>query len=132
MRELLTFDETQLSDTALSYLLQIKKVESAVSIHIRRGDYLNDKNSLIFYDLCSSDYYHKAIQRLNSLDQRTHTFFVFSDDTEWVKSNFHLNNAIVVESGMTDSPWQDLFLMSQSNASTISFPTVLLPGGELG
>ncbi len=51
-----------------------------VSIHVRRGDYVNNP---FYVDLCETDYYEKAIALFPSS-----SFLVFSDDIEWCKGRF--------------------------------------------
>lgn len=123
MRKIIKFDESKLGSLALTYLTKIKESESSVSIHIRRGDYLDNGNTLIYYDLCSSDYYQKAITHLDTFSKEKHTYFVFSDDLDWVKANFYLENMVTVDLGKNDSPWQDMYLMSKCNHNIISNST---------
>ncbi|HQS38500.1 MAG TPA: alpha-1,2-fucosyltransferase, partial [Methylotenera sp.] len=67
---------------------QISQV-NAVSLHVRRGDYVtNAKNA--FIGVCSLEYYRKAVEYVkNQVDKPV--FFVFSDDIEWVKSNLPID-----------------------------------------
>lgn len=54
----------------------------SVSIHIRRGDYLEGKNSEIFGNICTEEYYHKSIEIIEKSVGNPH-YFVFSDDPEF-------------------------------------------------
>jgi len=67
---------------------QISQV-NAVSLHIRRGDYVQNPITNAVHGLCSLDYYQAAIQALAKSVEQPH-FFVFSDDIEWVKANLVL------------------------------------------
>ncbi len=58
----------------------IPKKTDMVSIHIRRGDYVNNR---FYIDLCESDYYEQAIKMFPN-----EKFLVFSDDIEWCKVYF--------------------------------------------
>ena len=70
---------------------QICNSES-VAVHIRRGDYLYDPN----FGTCSIEYYKKAIEHIVSRISNT-TFFLFTDDPDFVKTNFcSMPNAILV------------------------------------
>ena len=62
--------------------------ENSVSIHIRRGDYINTNTNLPILDL---SYYKKAIEYITSEIDNPH-FFIFSDGIEWVKINLDLSN----------------------------------------
>jgi len=68
-----------------SLLTEIKKV-SAVSIHVRRGDYATTKAAKEFHGLMGLDYYAEAIKQISKRVQGI-SFFVFSDDPEWCKQN---------------------------------------------
>jgi hypothetical protein len=64
------------------------KIQSvnAVSIHVRRGDYVTDEKTNAYHGVCDKDYYRQAIDHLTaSLDDPY--FFVFSDDMAWTKAN---------------------------------------------
>lgn len=57
----------------------------AVSIHVRRGDYLNISNTS---GICTEEYYDKAIK--NVMDKCNPDMFVFfSDGIDWCKSHFN-------------------------------------------
>lgn len=55
----------------------------AVSIHIRRGDYLKAKN---YAGLCNLDYYKAAVAHIKKNVSEPH-FYLFSDDVEWCREN---------------------------------------------
>jgi hypothetical protein len=76
----------ELSDNSKLLLNKITNSNS-VSIHLRRGDYLNASN---FFNQLDFNYYIKAIEILNSTS-KNNIFYVFSDDIEWVKLNFKMN-----------------------------------------
>jgi hypothetical protein len=68
---------------------QISQV-NAVSIHVRRGDYVQNPTANAVHGLCSLGYYQAAILAITQLIEQP-TFFVFSDDIEWVKTNLPLS-----------------------------------------
>lgn len=68
--------------------------EKSVSIHVRRGDYVNLKD--IHFNL-PLKYYEDALQHF---DKKENNFYVFSDDIEWCKKQSlfqNLNNIIFVD-----------------------------------
>jgi len=67
----------------------IKKISSvnSVSVHFRLGDYLTNPNARNFHGILETDYYKRAIAKINELVAAPH-FFIFSDDVNWVKENF--------------------------------------------
>jgi glycosyltransferase involved in cell wall biosynthesis len=76
-------------------------VKNAVSLHIRRGDYLSLSQ---YHHNLSIEYYHNAIDYF-----KDYKIFVFSDDIQWCKENFKGDNFKFVE-GQSDI--EDLYLMS--------------------
>lgn len=65
---------------------QISTSES-VAVHIRRGDYINNPTTNQFHGTCSSEYYKKATEHIASKVENTR-FFLFTDDPDFVKTNF--------------------------------------------
>lgn len=99
---------------------KIKRCES-VSLHIRRGDYVAIGLTL------GMKYYYDAIQYIKSqVDNDTQIeIFVFSDDLEWVKSNFKTNESVnyvsVQESVCCDI--DEMMLMSMCKHNIIANST---------
>jgi hypothetical protein len=90
------------------YHEQISHSASAVSIHIRRTDYLMASNGSPVLDF---SYYDRAI---TAIQQRVENpqWFVFSDDIPWCKESFaSLSNVIFVE-GNEQAPWFDIHLIA--------------------
>jgi hypothetical protein len=58
----------------------------AVSLHVRRGDYISDPFIAKEIGTCSLEYYRAAIE-LIAQRLETPTYFVFSDDPEWTRQN---------------------------------------------
>ena len=57
---------------------------NAVSLHVRRGDYADNKKTNATHGLCSLDYYRMAIQHVERRVDQPH-FFIFSDDQSWAQ-----------------------------------------------
>lgn len=97
----------------LSLLNEIEKSES-VAIHIRRGDYVNNPKTLKFHGICSLDYYKDSMAYI--LDQKPNaSFYIFSDDHNWVNENIvkNKNNMRLVTHNKGENSCWDLFLMSK-------------------
>lgn len=78
-------------------LLDEIQAKNSVSVHIRRGDYINVKDTSKKFGVLSSDYYKQAINYINSHIENPKYYF-FSDDPQWVKNNFaYLENKVIVE-----------------------------------
>jgi len=95
---------------------------NSVSIHVRRGDYLNYKNFNLFGDVCNKAYYEKTIEYMYSIIKQPH-FFVFSNDMEWVKSNLQINNVTYVTCNSGFNSWIDMYLMSNCKHNIVSNST---------
>ncbi|OQW68044.1 MAG: alpha-1,2-fucosyltransferase [Proteobacteria bacterium ST_bin12] len=84
---------------------------NAVSLHVRRGDYVtNAKNAHI--GVCSLDYYKAAISHIN-IKLNNPVFFIFSDDMDWVKANLALaEKSVYVDHNSGAESYNDMRLMS--------------------
>lgn len=90
-------------------LKRIRSVQS-VSVHIRRGDVLDSDNAYVSLDL---DYHRRAADYVAGKLGTEPTFFVFSDDAEWVAENFRLPYPMEVVTHNGDARnTEDLRLMS--------------------
>lgn len=99
-------------------LYNLMKNKNSVCISIRRGDYVtNEKFKKIFY-LCDRKYFEKGISLMEELVENP-TWFVFSDDIEWVKENYKFNGEAYYEDG-TDPTYEKLRLMSSCKHFIIS------------
>ena len=106
-----------LSPNAQFYAKQISHSKNSVSIHVRRGDYL-EVNGI---GVLSEDYFNKSVNKLCS-SYNNLTFYVFSDDILWCKKylNF-IPNINFIEN--TENEVDDLFLMSLCNHNIIANST---------
>ena len=108
IRELLLPELTSsssISDLGCAYLESIKNSNS-VSLHVRRGNYLNTKN----INVLDIDYYMKAADYIRKNVAKP-TFYVFSDDLEWCKNSLgFLDDCIYLDRTKTEI--DDLKLMS--------------------
>jgi len=74
-----------LSTENLAISQKISQV-NAVSLHVRRGDYITNSKNINVLNACTLDYYYTAIDELQKKIKNPH-IFIFSDDIDWVKSN---------------------------------------------
>lgn len=108
-----------LSSEAMILLQRIQRAEHPVSLHVRRGDYLKPGPSGVYAALDLS-YYHRAESYLRSAGIRP-TFFVFSDDPDWCRTNLHLESkAEYTEPGKRLRNVEDLWLMSRCGHHVIA------------
>lgn len=99
-----------------SNLLTIKypqiKLKDTVSLHVRRGDYVN---SPTIHPVISKSYIDKA---LNMIGKYSH-LFIFTDDKNWVSQNLRTENYTIVD----DEDYNELWLMSMCKNNIISNST---------
>lgn len=105
-----SFDHSMLSPRTVEIEKQIDSCNS-VSVHVRRGDYLQEANKGLG-SVCDELYYCRAIDYIKSKVENPH-FFIFSDDKEWVKANMNLPNTTIVDHNYGRDSWQDMYLMSR-------------------
>ncbi|MDP3043073.1 MAG: alpha-1,2-fucosyltransferase [bacterium] len=86
--------------------------KEAVSIHVRRGDYISDKHTNEWHGSCSIEYYNQAIQKIAEHVKNPH-FFIFSDDPAWIKKNILPPFPTTCLPCNAEYPEEDLYLMSR-------------------
>ena len=84
----------------------------AVSLHVRRGDYVENKHAERHHGTCSLDYYAAAIATVRAQVHDPH-FFVFSDDPDWAKGNLNIAcSTTYLEHNAPERGCEDLRLIS--------------------
>ena len=104
-----------LTDENNKWVKLIKDSEHSVSLHIRRGDYVK-------IGICLSlDYYEKAASLIIDKHPES-TFFVFSDDIDWVSKNLKLltPNVQYVSHLSKVRNFDDIWLMSKCDDNIIA------------
>ena len=84
----------------------------SVSVHIRRGDYLDDVNKSLFGGICTDAYYQKAIAYMREKlpDAK---FFFFSDDIPYVREQYQETAYQIVDWNQGRDSLYDMMLMSR-------------------
>lgn len=86
--------------------------KNAVSLHVRRGDYITRPSANIFHGVCSPEYYKTAVDFISKKVPDPH-FFLFSDDYEWTKENFKwLPFPFTCVKNPSEKNYEDLMLMA--------------------
>lgn len=114
LREELTF-KTPLEGNNSFVASEIEACNS-VSIHIRRGDYVNTE-----YELLGMPYYSKAIALAK---EKIHNprFYIFSDDVDWCKENLGIEGTYITWNKGENS-YIDMQLMSLCKANIVANST---------
>ncbi|MCM1138940.1 MAG: alpha-1,2-fucosyltransferase [Muribaculum sp.] len=93
---------------------------NAVSVHVRRGDYLKISNTS---GICTEGYYNKAIKLI--IDKCNPEMFVFfSDDIDWCKEHFkdlaEGHKVVFVDWNKGEESYRDMQLMSLCSHNIIA------------
>lgn len=84
----------------------------AVSLHVRRGDYVSDPRTRAVLGPCPSDYYRAAMRYIAERVQ-TPEFFVFSDDIAWARDNLDIGvSCHYIDHNRGAESYNDMRLMS--------------------
>lgn len=111
IRQAFTFNLNIANAQSLEMMRQIDADDKAVSLHIRRGDYLQPKHWESIGCVCQLPYYQNALSELEKRIPNP-SYYVFSDDIDWVKENIPLENATYINWNKGEDSWQDMMLMS--------------------
>ncbi len=100
------------------YLERIRSCTS-VSVHIRRGDYLENED--VYGGICTEEYYYGGLEKILNVFPEA-VFFLFSNDAAWVaewvkdlsaKLEISQERFVVVEGTTEDTGYFDMLLMSK-------------------
>ena len=116
IRKAFTFNDKNECDLAIKNL--ICSTES-VAVHIRRGDYVNNK---LHGNICGVQYYQNAIDFIRE-KIKAPKFFVFSDDIEWCETNLNLVDAVMVRGNTGTNSYLDMYFMSLCKHNIIANST---------
>lgn len=107
-----------LLNTSTKEIVKILQKQNSVSIHVRRGDYLNESG----WDTCNIDYYNRAIEYIKKKVANCE-FYIFSDDIKWCKDQFNGQEYSFIDWNKDKDSWQDMYLMSQCKHNIIANST---------
>jgi hypothetical protein len=118
IRQNFTFREP-LEGKNLELSLEISGCQS-VSLHVRRGDYINDSKTARIMDVCSLEYYLAAVDNIAKCVKRP-VFYIFSDDIDWVKKNLPISfPCVYVDHNRGAESYRDMQLMSLCKHNVIA------------
>ncbi len=133
LRKELSFQEETMGKKNKDYMEKIKNSQS-VSIHVRRGDYIGKyKGDFCLLDM---DYYKKAVDYVEGKREGELTYFIFSDDKEFIEREFSwLPRKWIVTGNTGMESYRDMQLMKSCDShilanSTFSIWGALLDGKE--
>lgn len=107
-------------DVINSEIVNKMQLSNSVSIHIRRGDYVQNPKVAEVHAMATMDYYKAAIEHIAENISSPH-FFIFSDDITWVKSNLILDyQHEYVDHNRGENSFNDMRLMSACKHNIIA------------
>lgn len=117
----LTLPDAGLPQSNLAILESIRSQgERAVCVHIRRGDYTTAHSQQV-HGLCSADYYRRAEEYIATRTNKPLHLFIFSDDPDWVRENYHTPHPFTcVSVNSAADGFRDINLMSHCRHAIIA------------
>ena len=95
----------------------------AVSLHVRRGDYVDNAHTHRYHGTCGAEYYGVAerylLRRIESPQ-----LFVFSDDPDWAEANLRFRSPVtILRHNGPERDYEDLRLMTMCRHHIIANST---------
>lgn len=111
-------------------LIKAMAQENAVSVHIRRKDYLTVADGKRYMGICTDAYYERAVSYIS---ERIHNpvFYIFSDDTEYAKARYNRSNMHVVDWNTGKDSMFDMDLMRHCRHNICANSTFSIWGARL-
>ena len=116
LRQVFSADQVELSEGAMRHLQLIRETETAVAVHVRRGDYVQPDVQAV-HGLLGLDYFVRGLELAAAGDAVTPV--VFSDDIEWAKRNLPWEHAVFVDP-VAGREHEDVLLMAACSRHVIS------------
>ena len=102
----------------------------SVSVHIRRGDYLDEINRELFGGICTESYYESAIRYMKKRFPEAR-FFFFSDDIPYVRERYHKEAYQIIDWNKGKDSFYDMMLMSRCKHNICANSTFSFWGARL-
>ena len=112
-----------------SVIRQMEETQS-VSVHIRRGDYLDDTNRELFGGICTDIYYQRAIEHMKERFPQAR-FFMFSDDIPYVREHYRGDEYRAIDWNHGKHSFYDMMLMSHCKHNICANSTFSFWGARL-
>lgn len=111
-------------------MIRMMQETESVSVHIRRGDYLDAANRPIFGGISTSDYYRAAIAFLKEKYPQA-AFFFFSDDIPYVREHYREEASEIIDWNHGKNSIYDMMLMSHCKHNICANSTFSFWGARL-
>lgn len=110
--------------------LEQMQMENAVSIHIRRTDYLTVADGARYMGICTEAYYQGAMAYIEERVSNP-VYYIFSDDPEYAKQHYRQGNMHVVDWNDEQNGIYDMQLMSKCRHNICANSTFSMWGARL-
>lgn len=95
----------------------------AVAVHVRRGDYISNRETHRYHGICDNEYYMSAEELLRKKVGNLE-IYVFSDDPDWVQKHLRFQSpTTLVRHNSKEQDYEDLRLMSMCKHHIIANST---------
>ncbi len=128
LRSEIRFPDSQNPQNAA--MAQEMEQTQSVSIHIRRGDYLDAANREMFGNICTERYYERAVSYLKEKIPNP-VFYIFSDDSDYVRTKYQGKEYRIVDWNKGDDSFYDMMLMSHCRHNICANSTFSFWGARL-
>jgi hypothetical protein len=85
-----------ISDENCDWLNRILQEDRAVSVHVRRGDYVATETSQALHGTCDAGYYARAVATIRERLGISPVLYVFSDEPAWARQHLNLGAEMIV------------------------------------
>lgn len=128
LREKIIFPES--SNPRNREAMEAMRRENAVSIHIRRKDYLAVADGKRYMGICTDAYYESAVKYLSGRVDNP-VFYVFSDDVDYARSHYDKPGMHIVDWNTGRDSMHDMELMSRCRHNICANSTFSMWGARL-
>lgn len=104
--------------------------EQAVSVHIRRKDYLTVAAGKRYMGICTDAYYESAVQYIREKVEKP-VFYIFSDDIAYVQEHYQGEDIRIVDWNTGEDSLFDMQLMSRCKHNICANSTFSFWGARL-
>ena len=112
----------ELSDESQRMIDRMQSAPS-ISLHIRRGDYVNNPATARIYEQLSLEYYQTCLQRFLARHEHVQ-IFVFSNDLPWCREHLRLSSPThFVDHTNQQTAHEDLVMMRHATCNVIANST---------
>lgn len=128
LQEKIRFPES--ADTRNQETVEAMRRENAVSIHIRRKDYLTVADGKRYMGICTDQYYASAMKYIaEHVDHPV--FYIFSDDPVYARAHYDQKNMHIVDWNTGRESLHDMELMSHCRYNICANSTFSIWGARL-